>query len=524
MGLPRKLRSLLQDSTCNFILEAHSAVSARIAAEAGAPGLWASSLTLSCLLGLRDTSEITMTQALEILESITSIVDIPVLFDGDTGYGHLTHFQQLVRHLIRRNVGGVCIEDKIFPKRNSFIASESQELAPVEEFCAKIRAGKDTQTDPEFVIVARTEALITGLGMEAALSRSHRYADSGADAILIHSKAKTFAEVYEFARRWKGRLPLICVPTTYPNTTVQEFEDAGISLVIWANHMLRASVSAMKSAAQQIVEEHSVRSVEATISPVKELFRLQDADRTQFLDELYGIRSPQGGRRALILSSKPPALGKNHGFDPGVKKLLQVLRSENIRQITAIQTWPAPEAALHGVMTVDCSFLQKPRAVGMLHAAQDCLKGDVLVMDVDVLYSPPILHELLSSSAPITIVVDSGMEQCMRMLHRSRSVVVSDSALPCRYEKSYCLFEIGAHIRSSDRTGLWIGLIRWQNEGTEALRTAVNALMKCADGIYLDWDAILTYVMKELTLPVHVLYAQRGWEMNGQMVSSTMET
>ena len=142
------LRELLANPRCEYLLEAHNAVSARIAEEAGAAGLWASSLTLSCSFGLRDNSELTMTQALESSQSITAQVRIPVLFDGDTGYGHFAHFQHLVRRLVIRRVAGVCIEDKIFPKTNSFIESESQELAPMDEFCGKIRAGKDAQTNP----------------------------------------------------------------------------------------------------------------------------------------------------------------------------------------------------------------------------------------------------------------------------------------------------------------------------------------------------------------------------------------
>lgn len=510
MSSPRNFRSLIQDPACSFLLEAHSAVSARIAAEAGATGLWASSLTLSCLLGLRDTSEMTMTQALEILEAITSTVDIPVLFDGDTGYGHLTHFQQLVEHLIRRKVGGVCIEDKIFPKRNSFIDSEGQELAPIEEFCAKIRAGKDAQTDPDFVIVARTEALITGMDMETALHRSHCYADAGADAILIHSKAKTFAQVKEFAHRWNARLPLICVPTTYPDTAPEEFQQAGISVVIWANHMLRASVSAMKSAAAQIVQQHSIREIEASISSVKELFRLQDADDTDLLEQRYGSSYLQGSRKALILPSTPSVSAK---YTPaGIRKLVQSLRAENIRQIGLVQAGNLEDADLQGVSSIDCSYMSEPGTVGQLLAADNLLQGEVVLMDGDVLFRPSILHELLGSTAAITLVVDAGAAHGTGMFDPQRAVFVSEPPLPYAEEKSYRLFDIGMQVKPSLRTGTWIGLIRCQNQGTEALRAAVRTLSAKPDGVRLAWDAVLRHLMKKMRVPVHVLYTHFGWQ------------
>ena len=174
------------------ILEAHNALSATIVEEAGIRGLWASSLTLSGAAGLRDNSELTMTEVLETLESITAKVEIPILFDGDTGYGQFSHFQQLVRKLCIRRVGGVCIEDKVFPKTNSFLRSEGQELAPTEEFAGKIRAGKDAQTDPEFIVAARTEALIVGLDTAAAIDRAERYVEAGADAVPNSFEAAQF--------------------------------------------------------------------------------------------------------------------------------------------------------------------------------------------------------------------------------------------------------------------------------------------------------------------------------------------
>ena len=194
----------------------------------------------------------------------------------------------------------MCIEDKVFPKTNSFLNSEQQQLAPIEEFCGKLRAGKDAQPDPDFVIVARTEALVTGLDVGAALERAERYAEAGADAVLVHSKAKTFAPIEEFMGRWRGGVPVICVPTTYYSTPTQAFERAGISVVIWANHLLRAAVAAMQQVASHVGRTGSARDIEDLIVPVKELFRLQD---TQALSESELVYGQSSELRAIVLAS-----------------------------------------------------------------------------------------------------------------------------------------------------------------------------------------------------------------------------
>ena len=176
---------------------------------------------------------------------------MPILVDGDTGYGNFNNVRRLVRKLCERGLAGVCIEDKLFPKTNSFIG-EGQPLADIDEFCGRIKAGKDSQTDDDFVLVARVEALIAGRGMDEALRRAEAYHAAGADAILIHSKRSTADEILAFAERWAGRAPLVIVPTMYYATPTELFREAGISTVIWANHLLRAAIAAMRETAARI--------------------------------------------------------------------------------------------------------------------------------------------------------------------------------------------------------------------------------------------------------------------------------
>ncbi len=257
----------------SFLMEAHDGLSAKVVEEAGFKAIWASGLSISAALGVRDSNEASWTQVLEVLEFMTDAVSIPILLDGDTGYGNFNSVRRLVGKLCQRGVAAVCLEDKLFPKTNSFLG-DCQPLADIEEFCGKIRAGKDSQTDPDFTIVARTEALISGRGLGEALRRAEAYHAAGADAILIHSKAKTADEVLAFAAEWAGRCPLILVPTTYYRTPTQQFREAGISMVIWANHNLRAALSAMRRVSRRILEEESLLGIEGEIASIQDVFAL----------------------------------------------------------------------------------------------------------------------------------------------------------------------------------------------------------------------------------------------------------
>ena len=272
-----QFKQMLQSQTTEFIMEAHSGLSAKIVQEAGFKGIWASGLCMSAMMGVRDNNEASWTQVLEVLEFMSDATDIPVLVDADTGYGNFNNARRLVRKLEQRGIAAMCIEDKIFPKTNSFIRGEQQQLADIAEFCGKIQAAKDTQQDDDFCVVARTEAFITGFGLEEALKRAEAYHKAGADAILSHSKKSTAEDIMAFMKEWGNTCPVVIVPTTYSSTPTQEFEDAGISLIIWANHLLRASISAMQKTAARIYEDQSLHNVEKEVATVKEIFRLQDA-------------------------------------------------------------------------------------------------------------------------------------------------------------------------------------------------------------------------------------------------------
>lgn len=295
-----QLKQLLQSDQLEFIMEAHNGLSAKIVEEAGFKGIWGSGLSLSASLGVRDNNEASWTQVLEVMEFMSDATTIPILLDADTGYGNFNNVRRLVRKLEQRNIAGMCIEDKLFPKTNSFINSEQQPLADIEEFSAKIRAAKDTQQDPDFCVIARVESLIAGWELEEALRRAEAYYLAGADAILMHSKLKTADQILEFMHAWQHKCPVVIVPTTYYKTPTSAYKEAGVSLVIWANHLLRASIKAMQQTAAQIFQEQSISSIEGQVVSVKEIFRLQNAAE---LEEAEGKYLPKVGIESSEISA-----------------------------------------------------------------------------------------------------------------------------------------------------------------------------------------------------------------------------
>ena len=238
-------------------------------------------------LGVRDSNEASWTQILEVVEFMSDATTIPIMLDADTGYGNFNNVRRLVRKLEQRNVPAMCIEDKLFPKTNSFVSGKKQSLAEIEEFCGKIKAAKDTQQDPDFCVVARTEAFIVGSGLAEALKRAEAYYQAGADALLIHSKISTANEVLSFMKEWQNSCPIVIVPTTYYTTPLKVFANAGISIVIWANHLLRSSITAMKCTALKICQEQTILSVENEIASIKEVFRLQNVDELKVAEQCY---------------------------------------------------------------------------------------------------------------------------------------------------------------------------------------------------------------------------------------------
>jgi phosphoenolpyruvate phosphomutase len=273
-----RLRESLNSNRIIRVAGAHNGLSAKLVEEAQFEAIWASGFEISAAYGLPDTSIVTMTEFLEVAAQMDFVTNIPIIADCDTGYGDEYNVMHLVKHYERLRIAAVCIEDKVYPKINSFMQG-CQSLVSTEQFMRKIRAAKSAQQSPDFVVIARTEAFIAGLGLDVALTRAYAYAEAGADIILVHSKANTATEISQFMKYWTCPIPIAVVPTTYASTTAQELQDLGVKVVIYANQGMRASVKAMRTVFSDIAECGHASGREDSMVSVQEIFALQGVDQ-----------------------------------------------------------------------------------------------------------------------------------------------------------------------------------------------------------------------------------------------------
>lgn len=282
----KTLRRLIAAKPVVRILEAHSGLSGLIAehVEVVKPdgvhrfdGMWSSSLTDSTSKGKPDIEAVDLTTRLHSLTDILECTTKPIIYDGDTG-GIPEHFVFTVRTLERNGVSAVIIEDKVGLKKNSLFGTEvRQELASEEEFCAKISAGKKAQVTKDFMIIARIEEIIAGYSVDEALAKAFAAVRAGADGVMIHSKDKSGMDIKDFCRRFRVEfpaVPIVLVPTTYNQFTESELASWGANVIIYANHMLRASYPAMYKCAETIL--HAERSLEVNdmCMPIKQILNL----------------------------------------------------------------------------------------------------------------------------------------------------------------------------------------------------------------------------------------------------------
>jgi len=494
-----RLRALLEGPEMGFLMEAHDGLSAKIAEEAGFSAVWASGLSMSAALGVRDSNEASWTQVLEVLEFMADATTIPILMDGDTGYGNFNNVRRLVAKLCQRGIAGACIEDKLFPKTNSFIG-HGQPLADMDEFCGKIKAGKDSQTDPDFVLVARVEALISGWGLDEALRRAHAYQEAGADAVLIHSKQSNANEIMSFMREWDNSCPVVIVPTTYYGTPTDQFRAAGVNAVIWANHSVRASISAMRDAARLIFEEESVVSLEDRIATVKDIFHLAGNAELKDAEDRYlpvdddaprGIvlAATRGSALGPLTEDKPKCMVEVQG-QPLLRRLTRTLRQTGIRDVAVVRGYAKEAVDLPNLTYIDNDAFETTGEAASLATAMDRLTGDTVIAYGDIMFRRYILDALLDVEGDIVLAVDSmWRERTDRSERSGRDLVQCSRAFsPSFIEDDPVLFEsIVTDVADADQnTGEWIGIARLTPRGSELVRAELESMR--ADGTLQSAD------------------------------------
>ena len=481
-----KLKSMLTRKDLAFLMEAHNGLSAKVVEEAGFEGIWGSGLSISAALGVRDNNEASWTQVLEVVEFMSDATEIPILLDGDTGYGNFNSMRRLVQKLEQRNVAGVCIEDKIFPKTNSFIRGSSQPLADIAEFAGKIKAGKDAQRDDDFVIVARVEAFIAGWGLDEAMKRAEAYRLAGADAILMHSALKSPSEILAFKKEWGDRLPVVIVPTKYYATPTDVFRDQGISVVIWANHVMRASLTAMKETAARIKADENLLAVEDKVATVAEVFRIQGEDELAEAESRY-LPKTAGHTTAIVLAaSRGEELGELTadrpkamvalGKAPILQHIAETYRAVGIKDIVAVRGYKKEAVNLTGLTYVDNDDYAKTQEVSSLAKALPKASSGICVSYGDVLFKKYVVAALMESDADLAISVDTAYLESRNRGRLADYVVCSEAPSRTSFLHKVTVKSFVSDADRKDLHGEWMGVLYASEKGTKAIKNHIEKI------------------------------------------------
>ncbi len=520
-----QLRAMLQSQELEFLMEAHNGISAKIAEEAGFKGIWGSGLSISASLGVRDNNEASWTQVLDVVEFMSDATKIPILLDGDTGYGNFNNMRRLVMKLEQRGVAGVCIEDKIFPKTNSFLRTEAQPLADIDEFCGKIKAGQDTKSDDDFNIIARVEALIAGWGLAEAVKRAEAYRLAGANGILMHSKISKPDEILAFMKEWGERsktCPVVIVPTKYYSTPTNVFREANVSVCIWANHQMRMAVTAMQAVTKTIFEEQSLMNVEDKIVSVGELFRLQNDKELELAEKLYLKIADAEAPRAILLAASRGAELKELTEDrpkvlidingkPLIEQSINNFYEHDIKDISIVRGYKKEAFKFPNIKYVDNDNFESTNELASLFLAKKEIVDHTIISYGDILYRKYILSRLLEEKGDITIVVDASIE------HREPEYV-GDFVL-CSRKHSTKFHEAPAELQgikfgsvatSKEASGEWIGLVKTNKVGSEILSQTLTELSKTPEFNKLKLPDLMNALLAK-KVKINVMYIDGHW-------------
>jgi phosphoenolpyruvate phosphomutase len=518
-----RFRQLLLSPRLEFLCEAHNGLSAKVVEEAGFAGIWASGLSLSAQFGVRDTNEASWTQVLEMLEFMSDATSVPILLDGDTGYGNFNNMRRLVRKLEQRGIAAVCIEDKLFPKTNSFIRGEAQPLADIDEFCGKIKAGKDAQEDADFSIIARVEAFIAGWGLEEALRRAEAYHAAGADGILIHSALRTAEEVLAFKREWGERCPVVIVPTKYYSTPTEVFRDFGFSIVIWANQLVRAAVTAMQRTARALRQDENLLSVEDQIAPIPEIFRLQGEDELAKAEQVYLPRRGGAARALVLAASRGSELGEltvdrpkamiDIAGQPLLARIAAAYRQVGVKQVTVVRGYRGEAVDLPNLHLVDNDEYQETGELVSLHKGLKALAGsasDLIVSYGDVLFNKYIPEMLIDADDPLVVVVDSSWRTSVNRNRRADYASCSQPAGREAFYRRVTLRRVAEDLPLDAVDGEWMGFLKIRADALGRVVAAIETILSEPANRQEKVPALLNALIAQ-GHEVRVLYTSAHW-------------
>lgn len=542
----RKLRDLIEQKGFVRIIEAHNGLSALVGETARIErdgqtieydGFWESSLTDSAAKGMPDAEVVGNPSRLHTIDEILNVTSKPVIVDGDTG-GSPVQFEYFVRSLERLGVSAVIIEDKVFPKRNSLDVSAKQTLEDPEIFAQKIARGRAARVTDDFMVIARIESLIAGLGVEDAFKRAEKYVEAGVDGIMIHSHSDSpdgilaFADDYdEFCEQFGRRPTLVCVPTTYNLITDVELAQRGFNVMIHANHLLRSAYRAMLEAAEAILSGDRGFEAEPLCAPVPAVFTQVGFDQVKAKDRQYSKTQ----RLSVII----PAAGKDPVFTETPKSLIEIRGRAILRhQLDNIRKLGIGEAVVvrgyEGKQFDEFSdegnlafcnndqYAEK-HSLHSLFCAEEYMEEGFILVYSDILFNEDILRRLIATEADIALVVDNSYRYHRHEVDKKLDLVVSRGRRARHYRSLYPMkqtevVQIGKNINLETADYEFTGIAYFSEEGARILRKVYHDCLRTVDGSFHEADSFaqagVTDLFQEVIdrgFTVHGLEVFQGW-------------
>jgi phosphoenolpyruvate phosphomutase len=545
-----KLKALLEKGHTVRVLEAHNGLSGIIANNIQVKGesegkslirefdaLWESSLTDSASKGHPDIEVVTFDSRLQTINEILAVTNKPMIVDGDTG-GDANAFEYTVSKLERAGVSAVIIEDKVFPKRNSLEAGVQQNLEDPEVFAQKIRRGKSVQKSDEFMIIARLESLIAGKPMEDAVNRAKIYLRAGVDGIMIHSKSKSADEIFEFAQHYKDickqlnlNKTLVCVPTTYNQTTEEELSAAGFRIIIHANHLLRSAYKAMMETAKTILRNQRSFEADPLCSTVREIFKtvgfldVKEKDQENEQTTNVPVIIPAAGEDPVFkktLNGKPKAMLEISGKTL-LEHQIQTLNNGNLADITVIAGYGRDQIKAEGINILENPDFKNGSMLNSLFIGKEKMRNGFIMLYSDILMEDAIIKELMGRREDIILVADNSTQY-----HEPQEgnildfIIGKHQSKPARREIRFAsenvVAKIGSKINPETASHEFIGLARFSKTGAEQLIETYNDVVKNYKGQFQESEDISRFNFTDLIqemidrgFVVHFMEIHKGW-------------
>lgn len=547
----KKLKELLREGKLVRVLEAHSGLSGIIANDVKLEGeseegktvvrefdaIWESSLTDSSSKGHPDIEVVSFDSRMHTIHEILAVTYKPMIVDGDTG-GDPNNFEYIVTKLERAGVSAVIIEDKVFPKRNSLETGTQQTLEIPEVFAGKIKRGRKVCLTDDFMIIARLESLIAGMGMEDALNRAETYLKAGVDGIMIHSKSREPDEILEFAKKYQALLkrlnlekPLVCVPTTYNTIAENQLAAAGFHIVIYANHLLRSAYKSMNEVAKTILLHQRSFEADPLCAPVRDIFQtvgfleVKEKDQMEDFNKNVPVIIPAAGEEQVLthlLNGKPKAMLEIAGKTL-LKRQIGTLNNNRLTDITVVAGYGKDALRAEGISIVENKNYKNGSMLHSIFAARGKMNNGFIMLYSDILLEDSIIAQLMTCPHDIVLVIDNSIHYHKQEENKFADLVISKNKhkrfrREINFGYQNLISQIGQKIVPETATHEFIGLAKFSKNGAEQFIHTYEDCLENYSGPFQESDDIAHFTFNDLIqemidrgFAVHYLEIHKGW-------------